>query len=164
VRGDDSEQFRRRSGQTFTTSTPTVRLKVNGGRVYLTQRPVTSVTSVVDSAGAAVTYTHAGQWLTIDSASTSCSSDAFVTVTYAAGGAVPDVVRLRIADIARRILMIPATTAGGSTKHSETRGPFSVSDEYAAWAVGGQTMLSPDDSALADSYRVRVPSVVVMRP
>jgi len=159
-----SELFRRRSGQQFTAETTTVRLKVNGGRVYLPQRPVTTVTSVVDDDAAPVAYTRAGQWLTIDADSTSCNSYSFVTVTYAHGGAVPDLVRLAIADIARQVLMIDPNAQTGVTQHAQTKGPFTESFSYASWAVGGMTRLSPEDLALADSFRVQVPTVHVMTP
>lgn len=158
-----SELFRRRSSQQFTTGTPTVRLKVNGGRVYLPQHPVTSVTSVVDELGAAVLYTRAGQWLTIDPASQSCNSSSFVTVTYA-HGAVPDLVRLAIADIARQVITVDANAQVGITQHTQTKGPFTESFSYASWAVGGMTRLSPEDNALADSYKVTVPTVWVQTP
>lgn len=154
-----SEMFRRRSRQQFTAGTSTVRLKSNGGKVYLPQLPVTSVTTVVDDNAVAVVYTQVDQWLTVD-----LGSDAFVTVTYDHGGVVPDLVRLAIADLARRVLGLSVQAVAGMSQYSETKGPFSESGTFAAWAVGGQTMLSPDDKELADSYKVRVPSVVVMQP
>lgn len=155
--------FRRRSGQQFASGTPTVRLKVNGGRVYLTQHPVTSVTSVVDDDGVDVLYTLDGQWLTIDPASTSCTSSSFVTVTYAHSG-VPDLVVLAIADIARQVITIDANAQVGVTQSTQTKGPFTESFTYASWAVGGMTRLSPEDNALADSYKVTVPTVWVQQP
>ena len=165
-----SEMFRRRSGQQFTTGTSTVRLKVNGGRVYLPQRPVTSVTGVVDDDAVTIPYTRADQWLDVNILITGTStyssflgSDAFVTVTYAHGGTVPDLVRLAVADIARRVLSVPESALAGMSQYAETKGPFTESGTFAAWAVGGQTMLSPDDKALADSYKFRAPSVTVMR-
>lgn len=159
-----SELFRRRSEQTFTVGTSTVRLKVNAGRVYLPQRPVTSVTSVVDDDAAAVVYTRDDQWLTIDADSTSANSYSFVTVAYAHGGTVPDLVRLAIADIARQVLTIDANAQTGATQHSQTKGPFTESFTYASWAVGGATRLSPEDNELADSFKVTVPTVWVQQP
>lgn len=156
-----SELFRRRSGQTFTAATSTVRLKVNGGRVYLPQRPVTSMTSVVDDDAVAVVYTRAGQWLTIDADSDSRTSSSFVTVAYAHGGTVPELVRLCIADVARQVLSIDPNAAASITQHTQTKGPFTESFTYATWAIGGATRLSPDDNALADSFKVRVPTVWV---
>lgn len=156
-----SEQFRRRSGQTFTTGDSVVRLKVNGGRVFLPQSPVVNVTSVVDDAGDDVVFTRADQWLTIDPYSTTDNSYSFVTVDYSHGGTVPDVVRLTIADVAKKILMVDDKAKVGLSQFAHTEGPFTDSGTFAAWAVGGQTMLSPNDLALADSYRVRVPTVWV---
>ena len=156
-----SEKFRRRSGQDFTTGTSEVRLKSNGGMVYLPQRRATSIASVVDDAGVAVAYTIQGQWLTLSSQSASANSYSFVTVAYAHGGDVPDLVRLTIAEIAARILLIDSRAKMGLSQFSHTEGPFTDSGTFAAWAVGGQTIASPSDLALADSYRVRVPKVWV---
>jgi len=159
-----SELFRRRSGQTFTTGTSTVRLKVNGGRVYLPQVPVTTVTSVVDDGGVAVTYALAGQWLTLDAYSTSADSASFVTVDYAHGGTVPELVRLTIADLARKVLSVDDRAHTGISQFAHSEGPYADSGTYASWAVGGQTMLSPADAAIADSYRVKVPTIWVAAP
>lgn len=154
-----SELFRRESGQQFTAGTSTVRLKVNGGRVYLTQRPVTAVASVVDDDGATVEHTRKGQWLTVPKL-----SHEFVTVEYTHGGDVPDVVTLAIADAARQVLSVSSKAAEGVTQYGETTGPFSQQSTYATWAQGGAARLSPDDLALARSFRVKVPTVWVMTP
>lgn len=176
-----SALFRRRSGQDFTTGTSTVRLKVNGGKVYLPQHPVTAVTTVTtvinNDVAFAVEYTRLGQWLTVWSGLTvfptypvyareTLASDVFVDVTYDHGGDVPDLVVLCIADIARQVLLIAPNATTGVTQHSETKGPFTTSDTYATWAIGGQTRLSPEDNALADDIRRanRAPRVIVMQP
>jgi hypothetical protein len=156
-----SELFRRRSGQDFTAGTSEVRLKVNAGRVYLEQYPVTAVTTVVDDDGNDVPYTRTGQWLTIDPSSPARRSDRFVTVNYAHGGEVPDLVRLCIADVARQILEIDPNAVKAVTQHSKTTGPFTDSFSYASWAIGGATRLSPEDNALADSYKKKVPTTWV---
>lgn len=153
-----SELFRRESGQQFTPGTSTVRLKVNGGRVYLPQRPVTEVTSVKDDAGADVAHDRHDQWLTVPMV-----SHEFVTVTYSHGGTVPDVVRTSVADAARQVLMIAPAAVGGVTQRGTTTGPFSGQESYATWAQGGSARLSPDDVALARSFRVKVPTVWVSR-
>lgn len=151
-----SELFRRRSGQQFAAGRSTVRLKVNGGRVYLSQRPVNSITSIVDGSGDAVDYDLFDQWLQVP-----LLSHQFVTVTYTHGGAVPDLVRLAVAEIAKKVLLINPNAAAGLTQHTETSGPFTQSDTYATWAQGGQTMLAPADDALAQSYNFRPPRVIV---
>tara|TARA_R110002051_G_scaffold1853_1_gene10149 strand:- start:13570 stop:14145 length:576 start_codon:yes stop_codon:yes gene_type:complete len=153
-----SEQFRRVSGQQFTPGSSTVRLKVNGGRVRLPQRPVTAVTSVTDDAGNAVAYTQFKSVLT-----TSLRSDQFVIVSYTHGATeVPAEVRLCIAELGKRVLEIPQSARSGLSQFAESDGPFSESGTFAAWAVGGQTMLSPDDVALAKSFRVSTGSLIVV--
>jgi len=157
ILGKASELFRRHAGQTFTPGTSEVRLKVNGGRVYLPQRPVEEVSSVLDDLGGAVEYTWRQQWLTVDLA-----SHEFVIVSYSHGGEVPDLVRLTVADVARQVLSIAKEAASGATQTSTTSGPYTDSATYAAWAVGGQTRLAPDDVATARSFRVRPPKIIVM--
>ena len=155
-----SALFRRAARQLFTPGTSTVRLRVTGGGVYLPEHPVVSVAAVVDDDGAPLDYTRVGQVLTVDLA-----SDAFATVTYSHGGEIPDLVRLRVASITRRILGIAEEASTGATSTTVTKGPFSTQSSYAAWAVGGQVMLSPDDVALAKSYRPVVPPrLIVMQP
>ncbi len=154
-----SELFRRESGQQFTSGSSSVRLKVDGGMLYLPQRPVVSVTSVVDDDGEAVDYTQSGQWLTVDAA-----SDVFLTVAYTHGGTVPDLVRLTVAEAVKTVLSIAEPATQGITQRSEADGSLSESTSYAAWAVGGQTMLSPADVALARSYHFRPPRAHVMVP
>ncbi|MGP5162568.1 hypothetical protein [Arthrobacter rhombi] len=154
-----SELFRYQSGQLFTPGTTTARLKVNGGRVFLKQRPVTAVATVVDDDGNDVAYVRTGSWL-----NTSRLSHEFLTVTYEHGGEVPDLVRLTVADIARKVVSIDPKALTGQNQSTISSGPFSETANYAAWAVGGQTMLSPDDKAIAKSFRVRVPTVWVSQP
>lgn len=153
-----SELFRIRSGQQFTLGTSAVRLKSNGGVVRLPQRPVVSVESVVDDHGNPVAYELLGSTLI-----TCLRSHQFARVTYTHGGPVPDVVRLCIADIARKVLEISKAARGGLSQFSNSKGPFVQSGTYASWAVGGQTMLAPDDNALADTFRTKLGSVIVNR-
>lgn len=151
-----SELFRLRSGQQFTSGTSDVRLKSNGGIVRLVQRPVVSVESVTTDDGAPVAFELVGSSL-----HTNLRSHEFARVQYTHGGTVPDLVRLTVAEIAKKVLAVPADARSGLSQFSRTDGPFTDSGTYAAWAVGGQTMLSPDDAAIADSFRVRGGSVIV---
>jgi len=154
-----SALFRLEAKQTFTAGESEVRLRVSGGKVYLPERPVVDVVSVVDDQGAAVDFTRFKQWLTV------CrGSHEFVTVTYTHGGEVPDLARLTVADIARKVLSIAPEAVSGATQASTTSGPYTDSATYAAWAVGGQTMLAPEDKAIARTFRVRPPKVTVMTP
>lgn len=151
-----SELFRRRSGQTFTLDRSEVRLKVTAGRIYLPQRPVTTVHSVRDDDGNTIGWTLFKQWLTL-----SIQPSAFAIVDYSHGGEVPDIVRLTIAEVAKKVLTIDPAAVSGVTQRGETTGPFTEQFTYATWAQGGQTMLAPDDIALADSLRVRTPGTIV---
>lgn len=151
-----SELFRRKSGQHFTPGTSTARLKSNGGRIHLGQAPATGITSVLDDRGNPVPYTWNGQWL-----ETNLSSSDFALVDYAHGGEVPELVRLTVADVGRKVLSISDQAATGVTQYSKTTGPYTEASSYAAWAVGGQTMLSPDDTATAKSFRRRTPTIWV---
>lgn len=147
-----SEAFRRRARQTFTVETYVNRLKVDaGGRVFPTRAPLVEVLAVFTDEGAPVRYAQRHGYIYVYP----WSGD-FVVVTYTAGmPAVPAAVRLQLADSARRVLSIPDAAAQGATQATDTTGPFTQSRQYAAWAVGGQALLSPDDQALADSYRPR---------
>ncbi|MDI2032992.1 hypothetical protein [Paenarthrobacter nitroguajacolicus] len=155
-----SALFRLEARQQFTPGESLVRLRVTYGRVYLPERPVVEVHSVTDDAGAAVAYKRFKQWLTV------CrGSHAFVTVAYSHGSdTVPELAKSTVADIARKVLSIAPEAVTGVTQMSTTSGPFTDSATYAAWAVGGQTMLSPDDQATARSFRARPPKVTVMVP
>lgn len=145
-----SELFRRESGQQFTAGTSENRLRVRGGdQVFLPQRPVVSVDSVTDDSGDVLEFTSRGQVVTL----TSPKGVSWVVVEYTHGGDVPDVVREAVADIAAVVLRIDASAASGATQASETTGPFTRQATYATWAVGGSTRLSPDDVALARSFR-----------
>ena len=151
-----SELFRLASGQQFTPGRSEVRVKVNGGRAFLRQAPVTDVHAVTGDSGQDVPFTLFKRWLTVPKI-----SHEFVVVDYSHGGDVPDLVRLTIADVVRQVLSINPNAAEGVTQYSATTGPFTDQYTYAAWAQGGSTRLAPDDLAVAESFRVRVPNVWV---
>lgn len=151
-----SALFRLHSRQEFTPGESVSRLKVNGGRVRLPQHPAADVRSVVDDDGVGVEYRRAGQWLTV-----CLGSHEHVTVDYTHGGEVPDLVRLTVAEVAKKVLSIDPRAASGVSQGSATSGPFTEQNTYAAWAQGGQTMLAPDDLAIARSFKPRVPRIWV---
>lgn len=160
-----SSLFRRIARQDFTPGTTTVRLKVNGGQIRLEQTPALAVTSVVDDHGHDVAFQLAGQLLFVTGRhGHPLPSHKFVTVTYSYGGDVPDLVRETIAEIAAKVLRVDPKAAAGITTATETTGPFGETNTYAGWAVGGTTMLSPDDTATAMSYRYKGTQVIVCRP
>jgi hypothetical protein len=146
-----SELFRRASGQRFTAGTSDVRLRAVGEHIYLTQHPVVSVQSVDDMDGEAVDYTLEGSRLVLGHP----RGGEFFQVAYTHGGTVPDLVRLTIAEIAQKVLLIDPNALAGKVQHTDTAGPYSTNDTYATWAQGGQTMLAPADLEIAKSYRVR---------
>lgn len=155
-----SELFRLRSGQLFTPGTSTVRLKVNAGTVRLPQSPVTSVESVVDDCGAVIPFTRFDQVLSLHRL-----SHEFVRVSYSHGSdEVPDLVKVTVAEIAARVLRIDPRAAAGVTQRSKTTGPFTEAETFSAYSVGGQLLLSPDDVAIANSFRApRTSGTIVMR-
>jgi hypothetical protein len=157
-----SELFRREAGQTFTAGSSTNRLQVRLGEVWLPKRPVATVTSVYDAADdthTELTYTRFEHTLTLTS-----GNPRWVVVAYTHGGTVPDIVRLCVADVARKVLEIDPNAAQGRSQFTRTAGPFTESSTYATWAQGGQTMLAPDDVKLARSFRPVGANLVVLEP
>lgn len=148
-----SELFRKRSSQQFTAGASLVRLKVTANYVDLPQRPVVAVQSVTQdvAGGASIAHDLFGSRLTVHG----MRAGDMVRVAYTHGGAVPDLVRLTIADVARKVLEIDPKAATGLSQFSETTGPFTEQSTYATWAQGGETRLSPEDNAIADSFRVK---------
>lgn len=151
-----SELFRLASGQQFTPGRSTSRIKVNGGRAFLRQKPVTVIHAVTDDRGNEVPFELSPRWLAVPRI-----SHEFVNVDYSHGGDVPDLVRLTIADVTRQVLSINPNAAEGVTQYSATTGPFTDQYTYATWAQGGATRLAPDDLAVAHSFRLRIPNVWV---
>ncbi|QWW20133.1 hypothetical protein I6B53_03280 [Schaalia sp. 19OD2882] len=146
-----SAKFEAEARCSFTKSERTHRVKVNGGQAYPPIVPIQSVQSVVDDDGLAIPFRVRAGAVVVD-----LPSDEFVTVTYTSGlDKVPDRVRLQVADSVARLLRADPRAAAGQTQASTTTGPFSESSSFAAWTVGGQGLLSPDDLALARSYRPR---------
>lgn len=145
-----SELFRKESGQRFTAGTSQNRLRVRGGTdVFLPQRPVVSVESVTDDGGEPVAYTVRGQMIRLAES----SALSYVLVDYTHGAKVPDLVRLAVAEIGAVVLRVDEQALGGASQTQETTGPFSRQSSYASWAIGGATRLSPEDVALARSFR-----------
>lgn len=171
-----SARFRREARQDFTPGESTVRLRVSSGSVFLRQSPVTEVVSVTGGSGRPVTFHQDGQLLTVNTLAgvainyPECAPalPGFVTVHYRHGGDVPEDVVGAVAGSVVRVLNADPDAAHGVTQATETdtRGPFSRTRQrqFAPWAVGGQLLLSPDDLALARSYRVARPRMWVMKP
>lgn len=144
-----SEKFCKEAKSRFVIETFTHRVKVNGGHARPRRTPLLDVLSVVDDDGVPVPYRQRHGYVAVD-----LPSDRFVVMTYRAGyEQVPAAVVEQIVDSVLRVLRIDPQAASGATQSTQTAGPFSTNRSFAAWAVGGQTTLSPDDIALARTYR-----------
>lgn len=135
----------------FGAGTQRVRLISQSGMLSIRQPGVTEIQAVQDDDGTPLDY----QW---DKdrpqvVTTRTETGAGCWVSYAYNYTPPKTVGLRIAEIVKRTLMVPKNAQAGLTQFSETKGPFTRSGTYATWAVGGQTLLSPEDLRLARSLR-----------
>jgi len=142
---DASALFIQRAVQKFEQGESVVRLFPKDGVVRLVQRPVITVSEVKDLDGNIIDFTFDGHQSIYD-----LGSYTPVTVTYEHGSAtIPNDVVAVVAGMVARTLSINPDAASGVQQ--QTVGPFSQS--YAAWAVGGQVMMSPVEAKVADSYR-----------
>ena len=172
-----SARFRREARQDFTPGESTVRVQVTGGAVFLRQSPVIDVLSVTGDDGQALTFHRSGRVLNVSTLAgvainyPECRDGrlpGFVTVRYTHGGEVPADVVGAVAGAVVRVFNADPDAAQGTqqTTETDTRGPFSRTRQRqcAPWAIGGQLLRSPDDVALARSYRVTPPRLWVMKP
>ncbi|MCC2031826.1 hypothetical protein [Microbacterium allomyrinae] len=155
-----SELFRDAARRTFTPGRRTMRLKIHGDEVRLPEIPVVTVHTVTDDAGAAVGYSLFENVLTV-----AHCSQAFVRVDYSFGSVtVPELAKTTVAEMVARTYDVDKRARAGMTQFQQTAGPFQEGGTFAAWAVGGQVLLSPADAAAAQSFRPpRLPSTVVLR-
>lgn len=168
-----SSVFRRAAGRQFTEATYTQRLQVIGGRVRLPEDPVTDVETVVDDCGNTVGFTRVGYWLNVSRHHQSndvsfgfyrpsdLESGWFVTVTYT-GGAVPDEVRVTVAQIVARQLNVDPTAATGVRMHEQTMGPFTDRKQFFDWAAE-TVSLTDEEREYAESFRDLTRSRIVHR-
>ena len=142
---DASALFIQRAVQKFEQGESVVRLFPKDGVVRLVQRPVITVSEIKDLDGNIIDFTFDGHQSIYD-----LGAYTPVTVTYEHGSAtIPNDVVAVVAGMVARTLSINPDAASGVQQ--QTVGPFSQS--YAAWAVGGQVMMSPVEAKVADSYR-----------
>lgn len=142
---DASALFVQRAVQQFEPGESRVRLFPRDGVVRLVQRPVIEITSVKDLDGVEIDYTFDGFQSIYD-----LGSYTPVIVEYDHGSEnIPADVVACVAGMVVRTLQIAPDAASGVTQQSV--GPFSQS--YAAWAVGGQVMMSPAEEKVANAYR-----------
>lgn len=153
---DASANVRRVSTQMFTLGTTTgLVLGRRNGKVRLPQRPVVSVASVTDLNDNALTYTRAGDWLTVSlnllnswEIEPWTNPPTEIKVTYTHGGTVPDLIVGVVASVVARSLGVdPSET--GTVQHqidgfSETLG--------AAGAQGPVAMLA-SEREICESFK-----------
>lgn len=163
-----SARFRREARRQFTPGTSTVRRKINGREVWLPESPVTAVTAVLlsnpggplDGEPAEFIWT-AGQTVYL---AHRWGDHRFVLVTYNHGAdQVPPEVLAAVAEAAKRPFDLDEAAKAGAQQASKTAGPFTESRTYPAWAIGGEAQLSPNDLALARTFRPKArPTLWVM--
>lgn len=167
-----SSLFRKAAGRQFTEATYTQRLQVIGGRVRPPEQPVNAVDSAVDDSGNTVTFTLKGDCLDVSRHHDTDASFAwyrpedresgwFVTVTYT-GGAVPDDVRVTVAQIVARQLNADPTAATGVRSHEQTAGPFTERKQFFDWAAE-TVALTDEERAFAESFRYPATARIVHR-
>lgn len=144
--GDASAAVRAYTGQQFTAATTTARYPVRGNMVRLPQRPVTAVTAVANTDGAAVSFEwFYGHTVTL----TAGPWTGWVDVTYTHGYAeIPgEIIGLVCNLVARALGTLPDETG----YQSESIGTYSYSVGPAA-AAGPFGYLN-DERAVLDRYR-----------
>ncbi len=136
----------------FGSSTVTAR-----GPVFrLPQRPVNTVTAVMDSDGVALEYESEGSIIT-----TECLD--MVTVTYTHGLAtLPDELIELVCQVASRIASDTANTNLASGVQQTSAGPFAVTYGWDAWKA--QAGLTAGEKNTLQRYFPRLPQIIVMGP
>lgn len=136
------------------TSTITAR-----GPVFrLTERPVVSITSVVDEAGSAIPWESRGSIVTVPSIGQ-------VTVTFEHGySELPDELAELVCQVAARIEGLSAATAlaQGVQQQQQLAGPFQENVTYGWDAWKAQAGLSQGEKDTLDRYWPRLPQIVTV--
>jgi hypothetical protein len=143
---DTSAAVRASTGQIFTADTGVARLRPDGLRVRLPQRPVTAVNSVEDVDGNAIGFTwYSGDLLILAAAPTV----AWVDVDYDHGyDEIPGDIVGVVCNVAARAFGTPADQGG---YQSETI--MSYSYAIGAAAAAGPAGMLTDERAILDRYR-----------
>lgn len=153
---DASAAVRLYTGQDFTRSERTVRLRPNGKAITLTQRPVASVSTVADVEGNDVPF----QWDGLDRVYVWPSVfewernfpvclPTVVDVTYTGGTvAVPAAIKAVVVQMVTRALGVKADEAG-----LQQESIAGYSHAFGAAAAAGGVGLMNDERAVLDKYR-----------
>lgn len=163
---DVSAAIRREARQQISRNTSTIKVTSRAGRLALPEHPVVSITSVIDYAGHAITYSWYAGWgeIVVDSSMllNSWEVEPFsfsnptlpATVTYVHGyNPVPDDILGVACSMAARALGATPTDAGVT---SESLGSYSVTYGSAA-AAGGFGMLDAERAIVRAYRRPRLP-------
>lgn len=148
-----SVRVRSFAGQEITSSTS--QTVVYGlGPWRLPQRPVTAVTAVADSTGAAVTYDVEGAWLE----AARCGP---LTVTYTHGfETVPDELVELVCAIAVRMSTVPDSVASGA--RTEQAGAEAIT--WGVEAFNASSGLTNGEESRLRAMFPKLPRTIVMRP
>lgn len=146
--------FSREAGIRFGAGQACCFFLVRDGYVRIPQPGVTKIVSVLDLAGNPVSYGFHRDYLQVFQVEADLD---WVQVRFDYDFTPPEVVSVRITELAVRSFSIDKYARAGLTQFSKTDGPFTRSRSYASWASGGQTLLSPEDRRLARSLRVSRP-------
>jgi len=140
-----SARVRRFTGQQITPGSSETTLR-GPGPWLLPQRPVTAITTKVDSAGADVDVDLDGQWVS----SAACAP---ITVTYTHGfDPLPDQLVELVCAIASRLASIPAAMAAGV--RTEQAGGESITWGADGWS-GTSGLTRPEMEALREIFPKR---------
>lgn len=151
-----SVRVRAYTGQQISSGSSTVTLR--GSVARLPQRPVRSVTSVVDEDGQTIPTS---DWTLLAGGLLEVPTTGLVTVTYDHGFlVVPDEVIELVVTIAARLSATDPSLAGGVTQ--EQSGSASQTFGVDAWR--GLSSLTAEEKRALDRLFPRLPHTVVMRP
>lgn len=156
---DASAKVRSYTGQDINLATTTTRLRVRNGRSTLPQRPIVSITSVVDVNGVAITgYQQRGDVLYFGSVLLNeweieprRTALKLIDVTYVHGfddGDIPEILVAIVCQVAGRAFGTPSTDAGVT---QENMGSYGY--QLGTAAGSGPVGLLPDEKAELDAWK-----------
>jgi hypothetical protein len=149
-----STRVRSFTGQDISAGTSTVTLR--GPVSRLPQRPVVSVTTVLDEDGEAVEYEMNGSQITAESTD-------LLTVEYAHGyaeGEIPDEIVELVATVASRLEQVDPSLAAGVVQEQSG----SVSQTFGVDAWKGLSSLTSEEKAVLNRLFPSYGGIVVQRP
>lgn len=151
------EAFGELTNYGFGKGTVTHRLRSNKGAVYLPYRNVTRIVSVTSDNGG---FDNDWRWREFQPSrvQTRLRTGEFAIVTYEWELAATNDVVSSMADCVARALLVPSNVRTGAQQVTNSTGPYSATENFASWAVGGQALLSPEDKKTARKFRPKFSS------